>query len=329
MNLRKLFYLMLILPMLFLYTGCSDDDGDVVDPTTGVNEAEVLVKYLEDNGDFINTAAPAMIKASDVRTNLVAGANQTILDIRSADDFANGHIEGAINVAPGNVLDYYETNNLSGDEVVVIACYSGQTAGWVTGLMRMLGYNNVKDLKWGMSSWNPETAGAWNNSIGNTRATELVTTNTPKAEETDLPELNTGAEEGAEILRARVEEVFAEGFGAAKVTNADVFANPGNFYVVNYWVPDHYNWGHIPSAIQYTPGSSLQLEAELKTLPTDETIAVYCYTGQTSAHVAAYLRTLGYDAKSIVYGVNAMSFDDMPGTRFVAETEVHDYELVK
>lgn len=329
MNLRKLFYLMLILPLLFLYTGCSDDDGDVVDPTTGVNEAEVLVKHLESNGDFINTGAPAMIKASNVRTNLVAGADQVVLDIRAADAYNAGHIDGAINVAPGDVLDYYESNNLAGEEVVVIACYSGQTAAWVTGLMNILGYNNVKDLKWGMSSWNPETSGPWVNGIGNSRATELVTTSYPKAEEGELPELNTGAEEGADILRARVEEVFAEGFGAAKVSNADVFASPGNYYIVNYWKQDHYDWGHIPGAIQYTPKSSFRLDADLKTLPTDKTIAVYCYTGQTSAHVAAFLRSLGYDAKSIVYGVNAMAYDNMPGTRFVAETEVHDYDLAK
>ena len=43
---------------------------------------------------------------------------------------------------------------LATKEVVVIACYSGQTAAWVTGLMHTVGYTNVKDMKWGMCSWN-------------------------------------------------------------------------------------------------------------------------------------------------------------------------------
>jgi rhodanese-related sulfurtransferase len=56
---------------------------------------------------------------------------------------------------------------------------------------------------------------------------------------------------------------------------------------------------------------------------------IYCYTGQTSAHVAAYLRVLGYDAKSLVFGVNAMAHGTMPGTTFQEDTEVHDYPLVQ
>ena len=34
--------------------------------TVVVNESEELVKYFEANGDFSNTAAPAMITATDV-----------------------------------------------------------------------------------------------------------------------------------------------------------------------------------------------------------------------------------------------------------------------
>ena len=50
----------------------------------------------------------------------------------------------------------------------------------------------------------------------------------------------------------------------------------------------------------------LALTAYLKTLPTDKTIVVYCYTGQNSASIAAYLRLMGYDAKSLKFGANSM-----------------------
>ncbi|MBI9071594.1 MAG: hypothetical protein JEY94_08340 [Melioribacteraceae bacterium] len=327
MNLRKLFYLMLIIPILFLNTACSDDDGD--DPVE-VNEAEVLVKYLEAGDDFLNTAAPAMIKSSDVLPN-VDNTNWTIIDIRSASDFANGHIKNAVNKTTGELLSYYETNNLSSKEKVVIACYTGQTAGWATSLLRIMGYANVYDLKWGMSSWNPATKGSWVNTVagGNGKAGQLVTAATAKAAKGDLPKLKTGETEAEDILRARVEAVFAEGFGAAAVGNGDVFGALSNYYIVNYWSEDHYNMMHIPGAVQYTPKAALKLDADLKTLPTDKPVAVYCYTGQTSAHVAAILKVIGYDAKSIKFGVNAMSYDAMPGTRFIESTDVHDYALVK
>jgi rhodanese-related sulfurtransferase len=53
------------------------------------------------------------------------------------------------------------------------------------------------------------------------------------------------------------------------------------------------------------------LSTDLTTLPTDKTIVVYCYTGQTSAYVTSYLKTLGYDAKSLVFGANSMIHDVM------------------
>jgi rhodanese-related sulfurtransferase len=327
-ELRKLFYLLLIVPILFVNTGCSDDD-DSTDPVE-INEAEVLVKYLEDAGGNPMNSFPAMIKATDVYTNVTTSADQYIIDIREATNFAEGHIEGAVNVSSTEVLTHYEENNLENVETVVIVCYSGQTAGWVNGLLRTVGKTNTYDLKWGMCSWNAETSGSWTgSSVGNAKVSELTTDATEKNEAGDLPVLETGLEDAAEILRDRVEAVFAEGFGEAKMTNAAAFDSPSSYYIVNYWSADHYAWGHIPTAVQYTPKADLAYDTYLTTLPADETVAVYCYTGQTSAHVAAYLRVLGYDAKSILFGVNGMAHDTMPGTTFNAETETHDYPLVQ
>jgi rhodanese-related sulfurtransferase len=325
MNLRKLYYLMLLLPLLFFYTGCSED---TVEPVA-VDEAKVLVEYLEGtDGGFINTAAPAMIKASDVMTNITTGANQYVIDIRSATDYANGHIQGAVNVLLKDIVSHYEANNLSSKSVVVIACYSGQTAGYATALLRLLGFANVKDLKWGMCSWNDATAGGWKNALKNTRASQFVTTNSPKAGAVSLPTLNTGKKTGPEILRARIDAMLAaNGFDDVKVTSDAVYATLSNYYIVNYWSVADYSWGHINGAVQYTPAADLKSTTFLRTLPTDKTVAVYCYTGQTSAHIAAYLKILGYDAKTILYGVNGMAYDNMPSNKFVPETEIHDYEL--
>ena len=327
-QLRKLFYLLLILPLLFVNTGCSSDDEDnPVDPPVEVNQAEVLATALEANN--ILDGFPSMIKATDVNTAILAGANIYIMDIRSATDFAAGHITGAVNVAATDVVTHYKANNLETKETVVIACYSGQTAAWATGLLKVAGFTNVKDLKWGMCSWNAATSGSWMGAnVNNTRATEFVTTATAKPAAGELPTLNTGATEAAAILENRVAAVAAEGFNPAKVSSDEVFNNLSDYFIVNYWSVDHYNWGHIPGAMQYTPPADLKLATALKTLPTDKKIAVYCYTGQTSAHVAAYLRTLGYDAKSILFGVNGMSYDSMPGTKWAA-TEVHDFPLVQ
>lgn len=327
MELRKLFYLLLIIPFLFVATSCSSDD-DPVTPEPTVNEAELLVQYLEANGDAVNTKFPSMIPASTVHTNILTGADQYIIDIRSAADYAAGHIQGAVNVPATQVLAHYESNNLQNKATVVIVCYTGQTAGWVTGLLQLAGYSNVKDLKFGMCSWNSQTANGWMGAMSNAYVSNLTTTATPKPAAGELPTLSTGKSDGASILRARIEAIFAEGFDPAKITAQSAVQSASNYFIINYWPADHYNWNHIPGAMQYTPGQSLKLGADLKTIATDKEVVVYCYTGQTSAHVAAFLRVVGYNAKSLLFGVNAIAYDTMPGTKF-SPTEVNDYELVQ
>ncbi len=81
---------------------------------------------------------------------------------------------------------------------------------------------------------------------------------------------------------------------------------------MNDWtLAEYLDPGHIPGAVQYTPRSDLKLGTFLRTLPTNKTIVVYCYTGQTSSFITAYLRLLGYDAKSLLYGGNGMIHDLM------------------
>lgn len=330
MHLRKLFYLTLILPVLFLNTACSDDDNGTTEPEPQVNESEVLVEYLEANGDFMNTGAPALVEASEVHTDVITDQNYHIIDIRAEEDYNAGHIEGAVNVKHTEIIDYFENQiNPADYPKIVITCYSGQTAGYTTGLLRLLGYDNVYDLKWGMSSWNTECANSWEPNLSNEYATQFTQDSYPKPEAGEMPELNTDMEDGAAILRARAEALLAEGgFDMANTYAGEVYADLEGHYIVNYWAQDHYDWGHIEGAVQYTPNEAFKLATDLKTLPTDKPVVVYCYTGQTSAHAAAFLRLLGYDAKSLVFGVNGMAYDNMPAHKFNPDTEIHDYDYV-
>jgi rhodanese-related sulfurtransferase len=330
MNYKKLFYLLMIVTFVAAFTGCSKDE-DPTSPPASVNEAELLVKYLEGNGDFINTAAPALISAEQVRTNQLSGANQFIIDVRSSDHFAAGHIEGAVNVPIADLINYYKTNNLSSYQTVVIACYSGQSAGLPASLLRLLGYNNVFDLKFGMSSWNSEcVTNPWPSSVGNARASEFVTTAASKNAAGELPTLTTGKTSAVEILEARVQEVLTAGFGSINVNHTAVFSNLSSYYIVNYWPQNHYDLGHIPGAVQYTPKADLKFDTFLKTLPTDKPIVIYCYTGQTSSFLATYLKVLGYDAKTLAYGTNAMIYDIMVanGLTIWKESECKNYPYV-
>jgi rhodanese-related sulfurtransferase len=323
-----------LLPLLFGGLVACDDDNATDPIPDPVNEAEVLVDYLEATRNY-NVQSGFVIKAKDVHTNVVTEANQYVIDIRAASDFATGHIEGAVNVPLGDLATHLAGMNPAPStyDVVVIACYSGQSAAYATGVVRAMGYENVKSMKWGMSSWHTDFSGSWVNNRSNARATEFETGASPaKFAEGDLPTLNTGFEDGPSILAARGAAVLAEGFGAAKLTNADLFQDLDGHYVMNFWPQDLYeNTGHVPGAILYDPSTTPWLSTTyLKTLPTDQPVVTYCYTGQTSAYLTGYLRVLGYDAKTLLFGNNGMIYDKMVTdgvpNAFDPATEIMDYE---
>ncbi len=66
----------------------------------------------------------------------------------------------------------------------------------------------------------------------------------------------------------------------------------------------------------------------LQNLPTDKTIVVYCWTGQTSAQVVAYLRMLGYDAVSMYYGMNGCSYQSLTKSKYSAPDPPDGYATI-
>jgi rhodanese-related sulfurtransferase len=111
--------------------------------------------------------------------------------------------------------------------------------------------------------------------------------------------------------------------------------NYNSYYTMCYWPEDKYlNNGHLPGAVQYTPKKSLSRATYLNTLPVDRQSVIYCYSGQHSKFVAAYLRMLGYDAKSLAYGANGfihqvMAETEPRPTRTYTEKLIQNFPLVK
>jgi len=336
---KILFYLMnllVIISLLFLNTACSEEETTA--PPVPVNESQVLLDYFEANNDYIHTSGTFVISASDVRTTqLTNPTSQKLVDIRAAADFAAGHIEGAVSVPFNTIYDYIKTINPADFNKIVIICYSGQTSAYAVSLVRAIGgYNNAISLKWGMSSWDSTFAqNYWLAKLSNIRAGQFVQTASPdKNAEGNLPTLNTGKTTGPEILEARIKQLLSDGYPAATISENTVYSNLSNYYIANYWSPALYlNPGHIEGAINYDPSTQPFKSAnDLKTLPTNKTSVLYCFTGQTSSYVGAYLRLLGYDVKSLTYGANSMIYDLMltggVANTFIPENEIKGYPYV-
>jgi len=83
-----------------------------------------------------------------------AGNDVVILDVRTAEEFSEGHIPGSRNI---DVLkpDQFkkEIMNLPKDKTYLLYCRSGKRSFTALGLMKENGFGNVKHLKGGISGW--------------------------------------------------------------------------------------------------------------------------------------------------------------------------------
>lgn len=104
-----------------------------------------------------------------------------------------------------------------------------------------------------------------------------------------------------------------------------------DLFVLDIRQPDVYNEGHVEGAVNI-PWGPEAMPAALDKLPADETIYVYCYTGQTANQAVALLNFAGFEAKSVKFGWN-LGIARVDGYEEIVETEANeldgttDYEI--
>jgi len=323
---KSILFLAVLFLSLMTYTGSySQEDNATVNTP---DEFETLANYLETNVSFVKGKVP-IIMADEVKQNF-KNPKYHIIDIRSDSWFEYAHIKNAANVPSSDLLNYFETKiNPSDFDKIVMVCYSGQSAAYYSGLLRMAGYDNVYSMKWGMSSWREDFANSsWNKNIKNDFASKLETTEKAKPEIGPHPILNTGKTEAKEILRARLETLFATPYKEFILKSVDVFENPDNYFIINYWDQEKCE-GHIPGALHYAPNASLP--KDLKTLPIDKKVVIYEATGQKAAYIVAYLNVLGYQTGNLAYGENSFMNEVLKdkGREAFTKKEINMYPVIE
>lgn len=105
---------------------------------------EAVDKYFSGLEDLKGSTYANYKISEDNAKKLLDEENSSImfLSIRSADDFAKGHIQGAVNIPFGTEM-HKEFNTLPKDKKIIVYCYTGQTAGQTVAALRLLGYDAV------------------------------------------------------------------------------------------------------------------------------------------------------------------------------------------
>lgn len=316
----------LLLLIFVIVNGCLKDNP-LETPKVEISNTIELLTYLESQGDYINASAPSFIECSEVYNNL---NTYLVIDVRNRNKFNLGHIEKAINLSPDSLYNFINMHSGNYEKVIIVS-ETGHASSYYTCLSRLAGFSNIYSMKFGMAYWHSDFAGKWLQSIEYYDVNRFVQYDSGKNREGNLPELNFSDERKTinEKLLERIRLLLAQGFNEDDIQANSPFESsnlitiekiyqdfeqPGqdSTYIVCYGPAGLYkaskfdpypDKGHPEGAVLYEENDFRSINY-LQTLPVNRKIAIYDYNGQTAAFLTAYLRVLGYNAKTILYGAS-------------------------
>ncbi len=145
-------------------TAFYDAQGRVVDFSPGMlTQAELQQRLQQSFGVQVQAPDAATLSAPVIpliprgayellRTH-VGDSTFHVLDVRTPEEFAGGHVEGAKNI------DFYAKDfanrlrSLDKDASYVVYCHTGNRSGQATTLMHQLGFKHVYDVQGGIAAW--------------------------------------------------------------------------------------------------------------------------------------------------------------------------------
>ena len=145
---KKIAYILIsTLMMSCLLAGCGGNELDIKNNLTQVEESNLPQKEVE---TVVNKYEK--ITAEQAKEIMDTESNYIILDVRSLEEYNEGHIKNAVLLPVDNIMT--EAGPVIGekDKTVLVYCRSGNRSKMASGRLAELGYTNIKDFG-GIVDW--------------------------------------------------------------------------------------------------------------------------------------------------------------------------------
>ncbi len=107
------------------------------------------------NGQNSNVTK-TLLSVKEFNTKMLAEKNYQLVDVRTPEEFAGGHIDGALNLDWRGAEFKNQMATLDKSVPVYIYCLSGGRSGEAATFMRKEGFQQVIELEGGMMKWRSE-----------------------------------------------------------------------------------------------------------------------------------------------------------------------------
>jgi len=278
-------------------------------------------EYLNDPNTELNISSKDLLA-------LMLADGPYIISTRKAEDYAVGHIPGAINLPESILFKPENLTTLPKDSKIVPYCYTGHSGSQVTAMLNMCGYD-ATNLLWGIMGWTMNTTVA-NKQFSNPSTDLLTETTANQLTGTySLPTIDlTSSINKLEIIRIACDSYATAGLQNIKAADLNALITDGDSsndpVIISVRKAEDYAKGHIPGAVNIAL-TDIAKKENLQRLDPDRQIVVYCYTGRTGSQATAILNVLGYNATNLLWGMSGWTTDPVVAAKRFDPATSPDY----
>lgn len=106
--------------------------------------------FLISSTHSTNTSIQKISPAEYQQKFSVASGNHILLDVRTPEEFASGHIPGAVNISVETLAG--RLSEVPANQTVVVYCRSGNRSATASQILADAGYSSIYDLG-GINTW--------------------------------------------------------------------------------------------------------------------------------------------------------------------------------
>jgi phage shock protein E len=121
-----------------------------------IRRAPLLVSLLAFTIAACAEGERSVIQPAELEQTLSAADAPLLLDVRTPEEFASGHIEGAMLVPVAELPDRLDQLGAYKDRGVVVYCERGGRANKALDVLQEAGFHNLVILEGSMSRWREE-----------------------------------------------------------------------------------------------------------------------------------------------------------------------------
>ncbi len=133
-HIQRFLWMVVVAPLVLLLvaSSCAFITGSAITPPPldiSVNMAHILIEFNEGNNDFI------------------------ILDVRTPEEYAEGHLKGSLLINVRNPNFREEVDILANNATYLVYCRSGMRSAEASDIMIELGFKNLYNMTGGILDW--------------------------------------------------------------------------------------------------------------------------------------------------------------------------------